>query len=126
MKNVAVSVVLKGAVRLTLTKLPKSKIRVWGEFQKYMYSDMSLIYSHRMPFLVGSAVEVLHTSVSPKYMSAILSNWRPRAVTVKFMLTLLNSHLGGVYWPTRLHEPGPDPWSETALTDERCAIAIDK
>lgn len=52
-----------------------------------------------MPLLVGSAVDVLQISVSPKYINASLSNCRPLDVTVKFMVTRLNLQSGGVYVP---------------------------
>jgi hypothetical protein len=95
-KNVAVNVVLKYPVYLLSIRLPKSKIIFWGSFQKYRYSDMSLEYVHIIPLTVGSAVEVLQTSVSPKYIKANRSNCRPLEVTVKFMTTRLNLHAGGV------------------------------
>jgi hypothetical protein len=57
---------------------------------------MSLMYSHLIPLVVGSAVEVRQSSVSLKYMIASRSNCRPLDSTVKFMVTLLNLHFGGV------------------------------
>lgn len=98
-KNVAVRVVLKAPVYVESIKLPRSKMSFWVEFQKYMYSVISFMYSHRIPFAVGSAVLVRQTSVSPKYMSASLSNCRPCEVTVKFITTRLNLQVGGVYSP---------------------------
>jgi hypothetical protein len=96
LKNVAVRVVLKDAVYTSLTRFPRSKISFCGELHRYIYSVMSFMYVHRMPSTVGSAVEVLQTSVSPKYISASRSYCFPWDVTVKFIVTLLNLQLGGV------------------------------
>ncbi len=96
LKKVAVSVVLKGPVYLSLMRLPRSKMIFCGAFQKYMYSVMSFSYTQRIPGGPrGSAVLVRHTSVSFIYMSASRSNWRPAETTVKFMTTLLKAQLGG-------------------------------
>ena len=46
---------------------------------------------------LGSAVDVLHTSVSPSHMMARRSYWRPSETTVKLMTTLLKEQLGGSY-----------------------------
>lgn len=96
MKKVAVKVVLKKPVYVESIRFPRSNMSFWGWFQKYRYSDISFMYVHFMPSGVGSAVLVLHTSVSPKYIKASRSNCRPRDVTVKFMTTRLNWHDGGV------------------------------
>lgn len=58
-KKVAVKVVLKMPVYLSLTRLPRSKIIFWGWRQRERYSVVSLRYSHLMPGgMTGSAVEV--------------------------------------------------------------------
>lgn len=53
-----------------------------------------------MPVLVGSAVEVRKSSMSPNETEPSLSNCLPDDMTVRFQVTRLNEHDGGVYGPT--------------------------
>lgn len=95
----AVSVVLNGPVYVLSIKLPRSNMIFCGVFHNVRYCDISFIYVHTIPFLVGSAVDVLKTSVSFRYISASRSNCRPCDVTVKLILTVSKSQLGGVKFP---------------------------
>lgn len=99
-KNVAVNVVKKGPVYVLSIRFPRSKMIFCSVAHNELYCCISLIYSQTIPVEVGSAVDVRNTSTSPRYINPRRSNCRPLDVTVKFMVTRLKLHGGGVYAPS--------------------------